>query len=61
MEKNQKLLKWLENEQLKDKNELDIEKRNLINQLKRLKKEDVLPEKPKNLTLWQRIKKELMG
>jgi hypothetical protein len=30
MEKNQKLLKWLENEQLKDKNELDIEKRNLI-------------------------------
>ena len=35
MEKNQKLLKWLENEQLKDKNELDIEKRNLINQLKR--------------------------
>jgi|LakMenEpi03Aug12_release.lakeMendotaPanAssembly.Ray.scaffolds.fasta_scaffold08476_22 hypothetical protein len=61
MEKNQKLLKWLENEQLKDKNELDIEKRNLINQLKRLKKEDVLPEKPKNLTLWQRIKKVLMG
>jgi hypothetical protein len=51
----------LENEQLKDKNELDIEKRNLINQLKRLKKEDVLPEKPKNLTLWQRIKKVLMG
>lgn len=61
MEKNQKLLKWLENEQLKDKNELDIEKRNIINQLKRLKKEDVLPEKPKNLTLWQRIKKVLMG
>lgn len=61
MGKNQKLLKWLENEQLKDKNELDIEKRNLINQLKRLKKEDVLPEKPKNLTLWQRIKKVLMG
>jgi hypothetical protein len=61
MEKNQKLLKWLENEQLKDKNELDIEKRNLINQLKRLKKEDVLPEKPKNLTLWQRINKVLMG
>lgn len=61
MERNQKLLKWLENEQLKDKKELDIEKQNLINQLKKLKKEDLLPEKPKELTLWQRIKKVLMG
>ena len=61
MERNQKLLKWLENEQLKDKKELDIEKQNLINQLKKLKKEDLLPEKPKELTLWRRIKKVLMG
>lgn len=61
MERNQKLLKWLENEQLKDKKELDIEKQNLINQLKKLKKEDLLPEIPKQLTLWQRIKKVLMG
>ena len=60
-EKNSKLLLWLETEKYKDKLELDQEKQKLIRQLKSLKKEDVLPEKPKKLTLWQRIKRVLMG
>lgn len=59
--KNSKLLSWLENEKQKDNNELNQEKENLIKQLKGLKKEDVLPEKPKKLTLWQRIRRVLMG
>lgn len=60
-EKNSKLLLWLETEKYKDKLELDQEKQKLIRQLKSLKKEDVLPEKPKKLTLWLRIKRVLMG
>lgn len=59
--KNSKLLSLLENEKQKDNNELNQEKENLIKQLKGLKKEDVLPEKPKKLTLWQRIRRVLMG
>lgn len=59
--KNSKLLSWLENEKQKDNNELNQEKENLIKQLKGLKKEDVLPEKPKKLTLWERIRRVLMG
>lgn len=59
--KNSKLLSWLENEKQKDNNELNQEKQNIINQIKGLSKIDVLPEKPKKLTLWQRIRRVLMG
>lgn len=50
---------WLKNEMEKDLNDLDNEKTNLINQIKKLKKEEILPKKPKKLTLWQKIKKIL--
>lgn len=53
--------KWLEKEILKDQIELRKEKNDLINQIKKMKKEDLLPQKPKKLTLWERIKKVLMG
>lgn len=56
-----KILKWFDDEIKKDKIELDKEKQELIERIKKLKKQDVLPEKPKKLTLWQRIKKVLMG
>jgi hypothetical protein len=45
----------------KDKIELEKEKSDLINELKKYKKEDILPKPPKRITLWQRIKKVLMG
>jgi len=45
---------------LKDKIELDKEKNDLIKKLKGLSKDDIIP-KPVKLTLWQRIKKVLMG
>lgn len=54
-------LKWLEQEKEKDKLALDNEKQKLINQIKKIKKEDILPQKPKKLTIWQRIKKVLIG
>lgn len=54
-------LDWLEKEILKDKNELENEKFKLIQEIKKLKKEEILPVVPKKLTLWQRIKKVLMS
>jgi hypothetical protein len=55
--------KWLETQLIKDKIELENEKKKLISSLKGLKKEDVLPTVviPKKLTLWQKIKRALMG
>ena len=60
---NQKLQRWLENEITKDKVELDKEKSDFINQIKKLKVEEIIPKKPEpeKLTLCQRIKKVLMG
>lgn len=61
MKRKTQVVDWLKSEMEKDKIELNQEKINFINQIKDLKKEDILPEKPKNLTLWQRIKKVLMN
>ena len=54
-------LEKFEKERNKFNRELDLEKDRLINQLTKLKKDEILPEKPKKLTLWQKIKKVLMG
>lgn len=59
--KKLKMINWLDKEVQKDKVELDREKQELINRIKKLKKEDVLPIKPKKLTIWQRIIKVLVG
>lgn len=52
---------WLVNEIKKDEQQTNLEKLKFINEIKKLKKEDILPQKPKKLTIWQRIKKVLMG
>jgi len=54
-------LKWLDDEIEKDNKELQLEKLKLINEIKKYKKDEILPPKPKKLTIWQRIKKVLMG
>ena len=54
----QQQLDWLEREKEKDELMVNREKNQLISQIKKIKKEDVLPPKPKKLTLWQ--KKVLM-
>jgi|694.fasta_scaffold00190_54 hypothetical protein len=51
---------WLKSEIEKDKNDLDIEKHNLIAEIKKLKKEDILPKKPEKLSVWEKMKKILM-
>ena len=50
----------LQNESEKDKNALENEKNNLIQEIRKLKKEDLLPKEEK-LSIWQRIKKTLVG
>ena len=61
MKKNLKQTEWLQNELRKDEIVLNQEKSKLIENIKKLKKEDILPKPPQRLTLWQRIKKVLMG
>jgi hypothetical protein len=59
-----KELELLENDIVNTPKKLEKEKNKLINQIKGLNKEDVLPkapEPPKKLTLWQRLHKVLMG
>jgi len=51
---------WLKNEIERDSQDLNFEKNNFINKIKELKKEDLLPKKPKKLTLWEKLKKILM-
>ena len=45
----------------KDKQELEYEKLKFIQEIKKTKKEEILPQPKKKLSLWQRIKKVLMG
>jgi hypothetical protein len=63
MKKKSKLeaeIDWLKNEIERDSQDLNFEKNNFINKIKELKKEDLLPKKPKKLTLWEKLKKILM-
>jgi len=58
--KSEQQLEWLEKEKIKDKLQLEKDKLSLINEIKKHKKEEILPKKVK-LSLWNRIKKVLMG
>ena len=55
---NQRMLKWLEKSRKSDESEINLHKKQLLDEISKLTKEDVLPKKPK-MTLWQRIKKTL--
>lgn len=56
----EKILNWLKSERNKDTKELEKEKQLFIQQIKKIKKEEIFP-KPKKLTLWQRIKVTILG
>ena len=59
-----KELELLGNDIVNVPKQLEKEKNKIINELKVLKKDDILPkppEPPKKLTLWMKIKKVLMG
>jgi hypothetical protein len=51
----------LKNEIESDEKDLEREKMAFISQIKHLKKEDIISVKEEQLTLWQRIKKVLLG
>lgn len=55
----QKILNWYHTETKKDKIELDKEKLNFINQIKNVDKVKIINQKPKKLTLWERVLKVL--
>lgn len=53
---------WLNNEIEKDQNSLTNEKNQFINNIKKINKEDIIPVKKEiKITLWEKIKKVLMG
>jgi hypothetical protein len=57
-------LELLGNDIINTPKQLEKEKNKIIGQLRGLSKDDILPkppEPPKQLTLWERIKKVLMG
>jgi hypothetical protein len=56
-----KELEKLNREEVKNFIDLENEKEKFINEITKFKKEDILPKPPKKLTLWQRMKKVLMG
>ena len=59
-----KELELLGNDIVNTSKQLDKEKNKIINELKGLNKNDILPkppEPPKKLTLWERLQKVLMG
>ena len=59
MKKSSEKLEWLQNQIEKDKKELDRDKLSFISEIKKQKKEDLLPQKPKKLSLWKRILNEI--
>ena len=56
----EKELDWLKNEIEKDKIELEKEKKEFINSIRNVKKEEIIQKEDK-LTIWKRIKKVLTG
>ena len=55
---NQSLLNWLEKSKKSDDNEIEQYKKEIINQIKNLNVQEIIPE-TKKMTLWQRIRKAL--
>ena len=55
---SQNLANWLEKSKKSDEKEVENYKNQIINQIKNLKVQEILPER-KKLTLWQRLRKAL--
>jgi hypothetical protein len=58
MKTNSSRLQWLQSEIERDKQDVESEKRKFIEQIKKLKKEEIVPKK---LSLWKRILRLFMG
>lgn len=58
MKNKQTQIQWLQNEIKKDQEELEKEKLDFVNELKKMKKQDIIP-KPQKESTWRKIKKIL--
>lgn len=58
MKTNSSRLLWLQNEIERDKRDAEFEKLKFIEQIKKSKKEEIVPKK---LSLWKRILRLFMG
>jgi hypothetical protein len=58
--RNQSILNWLESEKLKDNKEIESTKKKYIEELRKIKKEELFVI-PKKLTIWQKIKILILG
>jgi len=54
--KQESQMEWLLNELKKDHESLEKEKLDFIQQIKKFKKEELLPTKKEKISIWQRIK-----
>jgi hypothetical protein len=57
----EKELDWLKNEIEKDKVELSREKKDFIESLKGIKKQEIVRKEDEQLTTWKRIRKVILG
>ena len=58
MKTNSSRLQWLQSEIERDKRDIESEKLKFIQQIKKVKKEEIVPKK---LNLWKRILRLFMG
>lgn len=62
MNRNEKIVTWFQNETEKDEKELDKIKKDFVDYMKKVDKEEIFEkEKKPKMSLWHRMKKVLMG
>jgi hypothetical protein len=57
---NQQLLNWLNSERNKDQKEVDFTKSKIIEEIKKIKKDEMFP-KPKKISIWKKIRVMILG
>jgi hypothetical protein len=57
----EKNLQWLKNEIESDEKQLQKEKLDFISEIKKIKKQEIVPRNEQKISLWQRMKKVLLG
>lgn len=57
---NQQLLNWLNSERNKDQKEVDFTKSKMIEEIKKIKKDEMFP-KPKKISIWKKIRVMILG
>jgi hypothetical protein len=53
-------LNWLNSERNKDQKEVDFTKSKIIEEIKKIKKDEMFP-KPKKISIWKKIRVMILG